>query len=737
MEVGYAIDIAAKMSGGAQTYAELDRITESLSGAGKNATHFIDAISQVSDQLNVARDASAAANAALSEGEDEYRILERAAVQASKAVENAALAAAKAGEAYDKGFADNLAAEELEPLAKALVDAQRQLEEFTVVSKASDKALEDQATVLRGLESAVSGADAKEQGLVRTLGNLRRMNDHVNDSVKRGNLQTAKMQRALTLIGGPAGAAGSKALGAADAFEELTASVGKSGAVALVATAGVLLLVAAVAAVAVVAVAGAVAVAKWGVSMADSARNVGLASDALEALHPELVALRGTIASVADATGMHSDELQELAGKLREVKVAAADMPAALRAAAMAETALGSGGSADFIADIKAGKRAVSDLAFETERSLGGIVARQMLGLEAQSARLQKNLAATFGGLDIEQSLVGLSVLVGLFDKATVSGQAMQFLFESIFQPLIDQAENASYVVEAFVLGFEIGLVKLYMAIKPAIQAVAELFGFDNIQLADVLTLAKNAGEMLAPVFAALAIAFAAVAAVVGLVVIGFGVFVAAIVAVNVAMVQFWTVVVNAAGQVSSAIANMVAYVVGLFTGLPSAMGDAGRNMIAGFVRGILGSAGSVINAVKSVIGGSVATSQKVLDSHSPSKVMTGLGGDAGEGYAIGLEGMASTAQAAMSELVEPPESPLAQQDALGGNLGSVVTTAPAAQASAASASPGPANLIDLRGASLSFGGAGDAPTSIERFGEMLTRALEGDAAVLTGAEAV
>ena len=66
-----------------------------------------------------------------------------------------------------------------------------------------------------------------------------------------------------------------------------------------------------------------------------------------------------------------------------------------------------------------------------------------MLGLEAQSARLQKNLAATFGGLDIEQSLVGLSVLVGLFDKSTASGQAMQMLFESIFQPLIDQAENA------------------------------------------------------------------------------------------------------------------------------------------------------------------------------------------------------------------------------------------------------------------------------------------------------
>jgi hypothetical protein len=87
-----------------------------------------------------------------------------------------------------------------------------------------------------------------------------------------------------------------------------------------------------------------------------------------------------------------------------------------------------------------------------------------------------------------------------------------------------------------------------------------------------------------------------------------------------------------------------------------------------------------------------------------------------------------------MGEMVEPPASALSRQDALGGNL-SAVASAPAAPAQAsAPAASGPGTVIDLRGAALSFGGAGDAPTSIERFGEMLTRVLEGDVQVLAGA---
>ncbi|MEI9950632.1 MAG: hypothetical protein WDO74_17050 [Pseudomonadota bacterium] len=47
--------------------------------------------------------------------------------------------------------------------------------------------------------------------------------------------------------------------------------------------------------------------------------------------------------------------------------------------------------------------------------------------------------------------------------------------------------EAAATAVEAFALGVLIGLVKLYIAAKPAIKAIGELFSFDDTSTADVM----------------------------------------------------------------------------------------------------------------------------------------------------------------------------------------------------------------------------------------------------------
>src|SRR5690606_11444273 len=141
-------------------------------------------------------------------------------------------------------------------------------------------------------------------------------------------------------------------------------------------------------------------------------------------------------------------------GSLLDAKVSADELPRALKAAATAEAALGAGGAASFIADMKAGKLSVDEFARTTEQKFGGIVQRKMLGLGAQTDRLKRNFSDLFGSLDIEPVLAGMQILVGLFDENTAAGRAMKFLFEEIFQPLIDQAENAALVIEAFALGF-------------------------------------------------------------------------------------------------------------------------------------------------------------------------------------------------------------------------------------------------------------------------------------------
>ncbi len=92
--------------------------------------------------------------------------------------------------------------------------------------------------------------------------------------------------------------------------------------------------------------------------------------------------------------------------------------------------------------------------------------------------------------------------LVGLFDKYSAAGGTMKFLFEEIFQPLINQAEKAAYVVEAFALGFLIGLTKVYIEIKPLIRTISDLFGFEDTSLTDTLNFVTIAAKSAAYVFA-------------------------------------------------------------------------------------------------------------------------------------------------------------------------------------------------------------------------------------------
>src|SRR5262245_39880620 len=86
----YAIEIAAQMTGADHTISDLDTLTAEMTGAGKSAEHFQQAISQVSRNLDEARRVAETANSALAEGKTEYVLLERAAEQTAKAAERAA-----------------------------------------------------------------------------------------------------------------------------------------------------------------------------------------------------------------------------------------------------------------------------------------------------------------------------------------------------------------------------------------------------------------------------------------------------------------------------------------------------------------------------------------------------------------------------------------------------------------------------------------------------------------------
>ena len=682
----YAIDVAAKMVGGDHTLDQLDQLTAKLMGGGKDAEFFQSAMQRVGAELTSAASAAEAANAALDEGADEYRKLERAALQAAKAAEKAGLRNAGV-------VPDDLAAK----------------------ASAAGAALAGQAEKLRALEGAAKAADAEEKRLAATQKNLETLNGHVNKSLGQQGEKFEKLRFGLGAAGGSVGQFAGKLLAPAQGFAKLSSEMGASNAAMILAGAGMAALTVAAVALTAALVVGAVKVAAWAVGLADANRAADLHQAAVEALDPTIAAVSGAYGDLTAETGLLAPKLNEIADSLHAAGVRAADMPAALRAAALAEAALGSGGAAKFVAEIQKGTAAVSTLAATTQAKLGGIVAKQMLGLDAQAATFRSEIGGLFGELDIEPALKGLHTLVGLFDESSVAGKTLKFLFETIFQPLIDKAQSAAYVVEAFYLGVLIGATKLYIAAKPALKAVADLLGFHDTSLADSLTFAKRAGEFLAPVFVGLAGAVVALAGV-------FGVLVAALVAIPVAIGAAIVGVL----EVRAAIVDGITSAIDWLRSLDFA--TIGSNMIQGIADGITGAAGKLIASIGGAVGGAIDHAKSLLGIASPSKVFARLGGYTAEGFAGGVDAGAGEARDAVAGMVAPP--PADAVASYGGTLARASSPADNAKPAAPGGAGGGATFAAgaFAAGAFVFHGVENAEDAAAKFGEVLTRLLEGDA---------
>lgn len=766
----YVIDIAAQMSGLDPTVAGLNELQSQLAGIGKDSAAFTDAISDLGVQLDGAKAASAAANAALAAGATEYRQLERAADMLAKKAERAALKNAGIIPADLKAKAD----------AAAL-------------------AVNQFATKLGKLEDEAQAATAAERALGKQLADVKVLQGHVNKTFAKSSEDVAKLQSGLSAVGGPLGVLGQKAAMPIKAFADLRQVVGATRAGMIVAAVGVAALVAAVVALTAAMVAGVVAAAAYAIKLGDTRRAAGLAREAFDALNPTLAGL--DFAGLTRDTGVADDRLRALSKTLRDAKVSAGDLPAALRAAALAEAALGQGGADAFIADMKAGKLTVQEFAATAEQKLGGIVSRQMLGLEAQGARFRSNISSLFGGLNIEPALRGLRTLVKLFDENEVAGKAVKFLFSKIFQPLIDNAQNAAYVVEAFALGFLIGLTKLYISLKPYFGAIADFFGFNDTSLSDTLRSAKNAGELVAKAFAygsvvfgVFAVALGAIVVVVGIVAVLFAALVAVVFAVGFAVGWLAAIIVDTLiaawvwlsdtmtslaiaaadatvdaliglwdtlkavgqgivdfvigaiewfgslpGKALAALQALGSLLLGLFqqawalvTGWLSgvSLADLGMQLIQGLASGITAGVGAVVSAVKNAVGGAIKAAKSALGIASPSKVFANIGINTAEGFAGGVDDGSDTAGEAMQALVAPPVT-----RAVDVPVPALARPQAATQGPAATGGAGAAKAVDLHGATFNFYGVEGADDAEARFGELLTRAVEGDAAALGAAQ--
>lgn len=604
----YTIDIAADMSGGDETISRLMELSDQLTGGGAAAKLFDAAIGRTKAALAASGEAAASASAELAEGEQKYRQMERAAINAAKALERAGQKSSGAVPADLKAKADAAAA-----------------------------ALTGEAKALDALRAKSAAATAEQKRLGNALKNLdaaskqaKRL-DELSQAAAQGTGEFGPMSSALGQLGGPLGAVGSKVTGALDAFKSLGATLG-TGPGAIVAVA-----VAAAAAVVTLTVAIGAAIVKtaqWAVGLADAKAKAALTVEALEQTSASLAGLGSILPGIARATNLTGDELGNLAKGLADAKVSAADMPPALRAAALAEKAL-AGEGAKLIAQMKAGKKSIGELADEAERKFGGIVSRKLLTLDEQAATLKRSLGETFGGLKIGALQKEMQRLISLFDASTASGQTMKFLFEKLFQPLIDAAVASGPFIERVFLGMQIGLLKLYIATQPAIKAVKKLLGIADTDTIDTLKIAHGIGL-------ATAAGIATAAAVVG-----------GLVAVLAAMAAPIILIQLYSKQAFDGLYNAAASALGFLQSV--SLVAIGTAIIQGLANGIKAGASLVVDAITGTVKSAISAAEKLLDMGSPSRLFKQMGVFTAQGFAQGVEGETPTAKSALESLVEPP----------------------------------------------------------------------------------
>ncbi len=320
-----------------------------------------------------------------------------------------------------------------------------------------------------GAKRALEGQGQALTKLASQYGKLKTATDEQAGATSRIEVRAKSFQRsgdALGKLGGPLGRLGQRAKDVSEGWHDLSGTLGKGGAAAALAAVAIV-------AVAAALVAGAVAAGKWALGMANSSRNLGLTLEAMAGGPAAGQALAKTFGSVTEATGIASDRLLDLSRDLKKANVSAADMPAALRAIAMQEQALGdSSGTADLVEALKNGKTSAAAMADEMESKFGGVVAKKIRGLDQLTVRFKQHLSNLFEGGNSEELFAGLEKTM----HAVVAGaQGLKVILVSMFAGL--DWETTFIAVEAFIYGAIIGAKKLYIAVLD----VSEALGLDDI----------------------------------------------------------------------------------------------------------------------------------------------------------------------------------------------------------------------------------------------------------------
>lgn len=259
-------------------------------------------------------------------------------------------------------------------------------------------------------------------------------------------------------------------------------------------------------------------------------------------------------------------------------------------------------------------------------KRFGGGGAALMLDFNVQITKLHEHLVGLVRDVNIEPFLAAMKDLLSVFDKNTVTGEALHFVFTKVFDGLFAAIAKVEPFAKAFFQGFVIAALLLYIAIVKVKRVLEETFGGSTLLAGiDGITVAMYAG----------AAAFGLMLGVVGLLTVAVLILAGAmllpflpVIAIALAMYAGFKLAEAAVDSLGGAFAGVQ---------LPD-LGGQGTAMVDGLVVAVENGADRFAAAMKNLALGGLGALNSIFHFGSPSKEMEQRGEWIDEGGAKGVE---------------------------------------------------------------------------------------------------
>lgn len=336
----------------------------------------------------------------------------------------------------------------------------------------------------------------------------------------------------------------------------------------------------------------------------------------------------------------------QLMDAFQKVTMSAGPMGAAAIAAGVAFVALAAAGIAATIALAK----------FAVESN-----AEAMKALDTATKKAKEGFAGIFKDVRVDGFVHAYEEVLTIFDEGSTEANAMKTLVETLLNPLFDAAAAVGPLLKEVFRGMiwaalqaAIAVVKLRNAILAALPEEARAALKEFAGSIDWVQVAFYGGAVAAGV---IAISFAALSVIVGILAIAIGL--ALFSAVMIVALPFILVAI--------AVAAVIAILYGLYVAVTAAidylggLAEAGiaaaSGLIDGIVGGIQSGTGQFVDAIRAMAQAGIGALKSALGIASPSKVFAEFGLQTTAGMAQGVDEGTDDVQASLGAMASPEDA--------------------------------------------------------------------------------